>query len=99
MTTVTGRAAADWRAAGACLHADPDLFFPVSTTGRVLEQIAKAKAVCVQCPVRQECLKFAQAHDPIHGIWGGTTPEDRQRARRREQRAARARARANAAVA
>jgi WhiB family transcriptional regulator, redox-sensing transcriptional regulator len=97
MTTVTGRAA-NWRSAGACLNADPDLFFPISMTGRALEQIARAKAICAQCAVQRQCLQFAQEHDPIYGIWGGTTPEDRQRARRRQQRAARSAARASAHV-
>jgi WhiB family redox-sensing transcriptional regulator len=93
MTIMTGRAT-NWRSAGACLDADPDLFFPISMTGRALEQIAKAKSICAHCTVRRQCLQFAQEHDPIYGIWGGTTPEDRQRARRREQRAARAAAKA-----
>ena len=81
MTIATGDA--DWRAAGACMRADPELFFPISATGRALEQIAKAKAICAGCRVRQECLDFAHKHDVAHGIWGGTTPEDRQQARRR----------------
>ena len=69
MTTTRGRA--DWREAGACAHADPDLFFPISSTGRALEQIAKARSTCTGRPVRQE---FALEHDLMHGIWGGTTP-------------------------
>jgi WhiB family redox-sensing transcriptional regulator len=76
MTTTRGRA--DWRAAGACAQADPDLFFPISSTGRALEQIAKAQAVCAACPVRQPCLEFALEHDLVYGIWGGTTPAERQ---------------------
>ena len=80
MTSATGND--DWRAAGACMHTDPDLFFPISANGRALEQIAKAKALCAGCPVRQECLDFAYKHNVMHGIWGGTTPEDRQRAQR-----------------
>jgi WhiB family transcriptional regulator, redox-sensing transcriptional regulator len=79
MTIATGHG--DWRAAGACMRADPDLFFPISATGRALEQTAKAKAICAGCRVRQECLDFAHQHDVAHGIWGGTTPEDRQQAR------------------
>jgi WhiB family redox-sensing transcriptional regulator len=95
MTTATGRAN-DWRSASACLHADPDLFFPISMTGRAVEQTAKAKAICTGCAVRRQCLEYARAHGPFYGIWGGTTVEERQQARRREQRAARARARAKA---
>ncbi|HTX27990.1 MAG TPA: WhiB family transcriptional regulator [Streptosporangiaceae bacterium] len=88
------RSAADWRSAAACLGADPDLFFPVSTTGPAEKQIARAKMICTKCPVRLECLEFALAHDQFYGIWGGATPEDRQRARRRKQRAAAAAQRA-----
>jgi WhiB family transcriptional regulator, redox-sensing transcriptional regulator len=89
MTTARGRT--DWREAGACAHADPDLFFPISSTGRALPQITKAKAICAECPVRRSCLEYALEHDLVHGIWGGTTPEDRQ-AWRRQQRRARLRA-------
>ena len=82
MTIMTGRAT-NWRASGACLHADPDLFFPISSVGRALPQIARAKAICADCRVRQECLEFGYANSPLHGIWGGTTPEERQQAQRR----------------
>jgi len=44
--------------------------------------------ICAGCQVRRECLEFALAHDQVHGIWGGATPEDRQRERRRKRRAA-----------
>ena len=78
----------NWRAAGACLTADPDLFFPISASGPAEKQISRAKAICASCGVREQCLEFAMSHDQVYGIWGGTTPEDRQRARRRERRAA-----------
>lgn len=73
---------AGWRAAGACLHADPDLFFPISDTGRALAQIVRAKEICAGCLARRECLEFAQANEPIQGIWGGTTSQERAAARR-----------------
>jgi WhiB family transcriptional regulator, redox-sensing transcriptional regulator len=95
--TVT-KSALNWRSAGACLSADPDLFFPISTKGPGEKQIARAKMICAGCRVRQECLEFAQAHDLTYGIWGGTTPEDRQRARRRKRRAAAAAARRTVAA-
>jgi WhiB family transcriptional regulator, redox-sensing transcriptional regulator len=85
--TVTG-SPANWRSAGACLSADPDLFFPISSTGPAERQIARAKMICSGCRVRRECLDFALSHDQVHGIWGGTTREDRQRERRRKRRAA-----------
>jgi WhiB family transcriptional regulator, redox-sensing transcriptional regulator len=85
--TATG-SAANWRSAAACLSADPDLFFPISTTGPAEKQIARAKTICAGCMVRLECLEFAMTHDQVYGIWGGTTAEDRQRQRRRKRRAA-----------
>ena len=85
--------ATNWRSAGACLYADPDLFFPISSTGPAEQQIARAKMICAGCAVRRECLDFALSHDQVYGIWGGTTPEDRQRERRRKRRAAAARRR------
>jgi WhiB family transcriptional regulator, redox-sensing transcriptional regulator len=80
--------ATNWRSAGACLSADPDLFFPISSTGPAERQIARAKKICAGCSVRRECLEFALSHNQIYGIWGGTTAEDRQRERRRKRRAA-----------
>jgi WhiB family redox-sensing transcriptional regulator len=82
------RAAGNWRSAGACQSADPDLFFPISSSGRGERQIAKAKMICAGCQVRRECLDYALTNGQVHGIWGGTTPEDRQRVRRRRRRAA-----------
>jgi WhiB family redox-sensing transcriptional regulator len=85
--TATG-SAMNWRAAGACLKADPDLFFPISSAGPAQQQIARAKVICAGCQVRRQCLEFALAQDQVYGIWGGTTAEDRQRDRRRRRRAA-----------
>ena len=90
--------ATNWRSAGACLSADPDLFFPISSAGPAERQIARAKKICAGCAVRQECLEFALSHDQVYGIWGGTTPEDRQRDRRRKRRARPPRARRRVAA-
>jgi WhiB family redox-sensing transcriptional regulator len=80
----TTQYAGEWRAAGACLSADPELFFPVSGAGASTRQIDEAKRICAHCQVRRECLAFAMGTGESHGIWGGTTPEDRTRARRAE---------------
>ena len=72
--------ATNWRSAGACLSADPDLFFPISSTGPAERQVARAKKICAGCSVRRECLEFALSNNQIYGIWGGTTADDRQRA-------------------
>ena len=39
--TATG-SAQNWRSAAACLLADPDLFFPISSTGPAEREIARA---------------------------------------------------------
>jgi WhiB family redox-sensing transcriptional regulator len=52
-------ATSHWRSAAACQSCDPDLFFPLSSSGPAIEQIARAKEICVRCPVRRECLAFA----------------------------------------
>jgi WhiB family transcriptional regulator, redox-sensing transcriptional regulator len=67
----------DWRSAAACRSADPDLFFPISASGPALEQVAEAKAVCACCPARRQCLAFALRTRQAHGIWGGTSEEER----------------------
>ena len=80
-----------WRTSALCRHTDPDLFFPVGTTGIALEHIAAAKAVCEQCPVKEPCLQFAIETNQDNGIWGGTSEEERRVLRRafvRERRAA-----------
>ena len=72
----------NWRSAAACRSADPDLFFPISTTGPAT-QIARAKTICAGCGVQQECLEFALARDERFGIWGGMSERERRRLRRK----------------
>lgn len=60
-----------------CRTQDPDLWFPVGTTGPSLIQAAQAVALCHTCPIEQECLTGALAIMPA-GIWGGTTEEERR---------------------
>ena len=73
---------ADWRDDAACLHADPDLFFPVGTAGPALDQIDEAKRICRDCPVREPCLAWALEAGAATGIWGGTTDDERRALRR-----------------
>ena len=68
----------DWRSLAACRSADPDLFFPVSTAGESVAQLAKAKAVCARCPVRRECLAFAVRTRQMYGVWGGMSEHERR---------------------
>ena len=72
---------ANWRDAAACRHADPDLFFPVGTTGDAVDDTEAAIALCRRCPVRKECLEFAMVTNQRDGVWGATSEEDRRRMR------------------
>ncbi|HRA33793.1 MAG TPA: WhiB family transcriptional regulator [Acidimicrobiales bacterium] len=73
----------EWRRTAACRDTDPDLFFPVGTTGPAIEQIANAKAVCRQCDSQTACLEFAIATNQDSGIWGGTSEEERRQLRKK----------------
>lgn len=84
-----GSADYTWRSEATCRDTDPELFFPVGTTGQALLQIAKAKSVCCQCPVTVDCLEFALETNQDTGIWGGSSEEERRQIRR--EAAARAR--------
>jgi WhiB family redox-sensing transcriptional regulator len=72
----------EWRSGAACRDTDPDLFFPVGTTGPAIEQIENAKAVCRQCDAQSLCLEFALATNQDSGIWGGTSEEERRKLRK-----------------
>lgn len=72
----------EWRRHAACRDTDPDLFFPVGTTGPAIEQIENAKAVCAECEAKDDCLEYALATNQDSGIWGGTSEEERRQLRK-----------------
>jgi WhiB family transcriptional regulator, redox-sensing transcriptional regulator len=85
-----GAADYEWRDDAICRDTDPELFFPVGTTGHALVQIDRAKEVCDECTVSKQCLDFALETNQDSGIWGGLTEEERRVIRRRRVAAARA---------
>ena len=78
----TAAVSLNWRDNAACRDTDPDLFFPVGTTGLAVEQISAAKAVCATCPVKGPCLEFALITNQDSGVWGGTSEDERRKIRR-----------------
>ncbi len=60
---------------GACVGADPEIFFP--TRGRGKAQ--PAKAICATCEVIEECGEYGMTQ--AFGIWGGLTAEERGKSR------------------
>jgi WhiB family redox-sensing transcriptional regulator len=72
----------DWRKGASCRDTDPDLFFPIGTTGQAIDQIEAARSVCLACEVREPCLEFALATNQESGVWGGTSEEERRKLRK-----------------
>jgi WhiB family redox-sensing transcriptional regulator len=77
-----------WWDLAACRRVDPEVFFPVSAIGPARIQVAQAKAVCAGCGVRQKCLEFALATHEVHGVWGGTSEDERRTLLGRDHRSA-----------
>lgn len=72
-----------WRAHASCRDTDPDLFFPVGSTGLAIEQIEEAKTVCMGCSAQIPCLEFALIANQDTGVWGGSSEEERRDLRRK----------------
>ncbi|HEY9372573.1 WhiB family transcriptional regulator [Streptomyces sp.] len=77
-----------WQDDAACRREDLVLFFgPDGERQPERERRErKAKAICAQCPVRNECLDHALAAPEKSGTWGGLNEEERASERRRRQR-------------
>ncbi len=76
-----------WREYAACRTQDPELFFPVGSSGPALEEIEMAKSICHHCPVREQCLDYAMKTGQDYGIWGGLTEDERRVLARRRRNA------------
>ena len=79
----------DWRHRALCRDEDPELFFPIGTTGPAVTQIDQAKAVCQRCPVVQSCLDWALRSEPIgqeSGVCAGLSEAERRALKRRAAR-------------
>jgi WhiB family redox-sensing transcriptional regulator len=76
----------EWVHRARCKDEDPELFFPVGTTGTSVLQMELAKAVCGLCAVRTECLEWALATAQDAGVWGGLDEEERRALRRARRR-------------
>lgn len=79
----------NWREDALCVQTDPDLWFADKGDSGAY---AHAKAICERCPVRQECLDEHMAAQVTgygdYGVWGGTTPKEREQLRRDQKEAA-----------
>jgi WhiB family redox-sensing transcriptional regulator len=76
----------DWRHHALCRDEDPELFFPIGTTGPAAVQVEQAKVVCRRCPVVTDCLTWALESGQDSGVWGGTSEDERRALARRDLR-------------
>jgi len=67
----------DWSAQAACRATDPDALFVQGAAQN------RAKALCLGCPVRTECLADALDNRIEFGVWGGMTERERRALLRR----------------
>lgn len=69
----------------ACRGESINTFFPFPANangGKVARMnyhfaVQRAMSICGQCPIQEKCLDYALLAEP-HGIWGGTTEEERE---------------------
>ncbi len=73
----------DWREFAACRDSEPNLFFPIGSTGPAVDQIEAAKAICDQCTAAEDCLQYALETNQEAGVWGGYAEDERRRLRKR----------------
>jgi WhiB family redox-sensing transcriptional regulator len=70
----------DWQVDAACRGLDTANFYhPENERGpsRARREM-QAKAVCAQCPVIQNCLRWALAAREPYGVWGGLSADERE---------------------
>lgn len=76
-----------WREQSACLGADPEWWFPHNSEGTKKSSghtanTRKAKKICMECPVRIDCLEYAMSTGQYWGIWGGFDFDERTQLRK-----------------
>jgi WhiB family redox-sensing transcriptional regulator len=67
----------EWISVAACRGTNPDELFVQGAAQN------RAKAVCMTCRVRTECLADALDHRVEFGVWGGMTERERRALLRR----------------
>lgn len=66
-----------WAERAACKGYPTDWWFPHAT-----EQAQEAKRICASCPVKGDCLRYAEAETVggrvLDGVWGGLSFRQRR---------------------
>ena len=72
---------ADWQIRAACRGPQAVVFFPPTRPERRDEKNfreQRAKSICGDCVVRDDCLEYALSIREQHGIWGGLSEAERR---------------------
>jgi WhiB family transcriptional regulator, redox-sensing transcriptional regulator len=70
-----------WQGKAACRGPQSAAFFPPSHAERKDEKAsreARAKSICAECLVQNDCLDYAIRIREPHGIWGGLNEVERK---------------------
>lgn len=79
----------DWRYEAACRNKDTEIWYPDRDRNTYTSIAAQARSVCnganglPPCPVRLNCLLYADSIDEEHGIWGGLSHRERNARKRK----------------
>lgn len=82
-----------WRYRAKCKGIDTDIFYPPRDKDKYKEIADKAKAICYgrdglpECPVRKQCVLYAESMDDTHGVWGGMSHRERNALKRKAHKA------------
>lgn len=66
----------DWIERALCREVGIEVFYPPDDKPVARDFYARAKSVCANCDVIKECIDYGI--DETYGVWGGTTPVERQ---------------------
>lgn len=69
----------EWQFEGLCRTVSPELFFhPEGERGSARRRRdERAKRLCLECPVLQQCRAHALSAREPYGVWGAMTEEER----------------------
>ena len=67
------------KAGGVPCEKYPNLWFPEDFEDPEVRHQATvvAKGFCYECPIKTQCFEYALETRQKHGIWGGTSPDER----------------------
>jgi WhiB family redox-sensing transcriptional regulator len=82
-----------WRYKAKCRGIDTNTWYPPRDKDQYKDIADRAKAICYgkdglpECPVRKQCLLYAEEMEDTHGIWGGMSHRERNALKRKATRA------------